>query len=262
MPMSDAINAQDKTKDFKLLKPKNDIVFQRLFNKDNEKITKAFVEALLDKKVDTIVINEDKELLGETIEDKTGILDLELNIDDREKVDVEIQLVNRSNFVERLLFYFSKLYSKEIERGKGYNQAKRVVLVAILDYNLELLSFTKEMETIWKLREEKNKEAVLTDAIEIHIISLNKVKNSYIENKTDLKAQWMLFLDDPNSKEVLEIMKKNKEIKEASVEVKKLSKDEKLQRLAFLREKAILDEKSIYGAGLEDGVKQGIEQRN
>ena len=57
-------------------------------------------------------------------------------------------------------------------------------------------------------------------------------------------------------------MKENEEIKEASVEVKKLSKDEKLQRLAFLREKAILDEKSIYGAGLEDGVKQGIEQRD
>ena len=254
--MSDKINAQDKSKDFKLLKPKNDIVFQRLFNKDNERITKAFVEALLDKKVDKIIINEDKELLGDTIKDKTGILDLELNIDDREKVDVEIQLVKKRNFAERLLFYFSKLYSKDIEKGRDYTQAKRVVLIAILDYDLELLKFIEEMETIWKLREEKRPELVLTDAIEIRIISLEKVKNMYLKNKDSSKAQWLLFLDDPNSKEVAEIMKENKEIKEASVEVHKLSKDEKLQRLALLKDKAIMDEKAAYGAGVDDGIKQ------
>ena len=33
-----------------LLQPKIDVVFQSLFNKDNIKITKSFVEALLEKK--------------------------------------------------------------------------------------------------------------------------------------------------------------------------------------------------------------------
>ena len=49
--------------DVKLLKPKNDIVFQSLFNQNNEKITKAFVQALIEEKIDKIVINQDKELL-------------------------------------------------------------------------------------------------------------------------------------------------------------------------------------------------------
>ena len=166
------------------------------------------------------------------------------------------------SILPNLLFYFSKLYSKDIEKGRDYTQAKRVVLIAILDYDLEMLKFIEEIETIWKLREEKHPELVLTDAIEIRIISLNKVKNMYLKNKGDSKAQWLLFLDDPNSKEVLEIMKENKEIKEASVEVHKLSKDEKLQRLALLKDKAIMDEKAAYGAGVDDGVKQGIELRD
>ncbi len=55
--------ADGQTKEKKLLKPKYDVVFQRLFNKDNERITKSFVEALLEKKVDKIIINDDKELL-------------------------------------------------------------------------------------------------------------------------------------------------------------------------------------------------------
>ena len=39
-----------------------------------------------------------------------------------------------------------------------------------------------------------------------------------------------------------------------------MSEDEKMQRLADLREKAIMDEKAIYAAGLDKGIAQGIEQ--
>ena len=54
----------------KLLKPKNDIVFQSLFTKNNAKITKAFVEALIGRKVKNIEINNEKELQREKPEDK------------------------------------------------------------------------------------------------------------------------------------------------------------------------------------------------
>ena len=61
-------------------------------------------------------------------------------------------------------------------------------------------------------------------------------------------------------------MKKNKDIEEAVVTVHEMSEDEKLRRLAFLREKAIMDEKAIrragYKRGLEAGMKDGMEKRN
>ena len=59
-------------------------------------------------------------------------------------------------------------------------------------------------------------------------------------------------------------MEKNEEIKEATVVVKQMSEDEKMQRLAFLREKAILDEKEIIetatNKGLREGMEKGIEK--
>ena len=91
-------------------------------------------------------------------EDKLGILDLELDINDREKVDIEIQLVDKSNIQERLLFYFSKLYYNEVKKGDDYKKAKRVVMVAILDYDFNLTKEIKRMETKWKLREENAKD--------------------------------------------------------------------------------------------------------
>ena len=250
--------------DVKLLKPKNDIVFQSLFNQNNEKITKAFVQALIEEKIDKIVINQDKELLREKPDDKLGILDLQVDVNDNEKIDVEIQLIEKENFADRLLFYFSKMYGREIKRGDAYNKAKRVVLIAIIDFKLALTETITEIETEWKLREKNRPELTLTNSIEIRIIELEKVRKYYGKNKNNIKAQWMLFLDDPNSKEVREIMEKNEEIKEATVVVKQMSEDEKMQRLAFLREKAILDEKEIVetatNKGLREGMEKGIEK--
>lgn len=94
-----------------LLKPKNDIVFQSLFNQKNEKITKNMISALLGEEITKITINETKELFREYPEDKLGILDLEAEINEKEKIDIEIQLVDRKNLAERLLKYFSRIYS-------------------------------------------------------------------------------------------------------------------------------------------------------
>ena len=230
---------------------------QRLFNKDNQKITKAFAEAMLDEKIHHMTINEDKELLSDTLDKKTGILDLQIDVNNTEKVDVEVQLVERSNLPERLLFYFSKLYLKGIGKGEDYRIAKRVVLIAIIDYNLKIEIEDKKMETIWQIVEKNHPKTILTNKFEIHILELEKVKEEYKKNKENKKAQWLLFLDDPETKEVKEIMEKNEDVKEAVIEVRKLSQDEQLQREAELREKAIMDEKAIYQAGLDNGKEEG-----
>lgn len=52
----------------------------------------------------------------------------------------------------------------------------------------------------------------------------------------------MMFLDNPNTEGVQEIMEENKEVKKAASILYEMSEDEKLQRLAELKEKYILDE--------------------
>lgn len=250
----------NKYKIEELLKPKNDIVFQSLFNQSNEKITKAFVEALIEKKIDKIKINDIKELYRENPQDKLGILDLEIDVDNEQKVDIEIQLVKREKFAERLLYYFSRLYANEIKIGDDYDKSKKVIIIAIIDYDLELTKELKKMTTKWKLREEENSKLILTDCLEVDIIELSKVREEYNKNKENEKAQWIMFLDNPNSKEVKEIMEKNEEIKDAVVTVHHMSEDEKLRKLAELREKAILDEKAIKRAAQKDGFKIGHKE--
>ena len=244
----------------KLLKPKIDIVFQSLFSKENIEITKSFAEAILEEKIESIIINEDKNLLRENIDDKLGILDLELDINNNKKVDVEIQLVEKKDFIKRLIWYFARLYGKQAKKGENYNKIKKVVLVAIIDFEIKETKELKEMETIWKIIETKNRDKILTEELEIHIIEMKKAREIYEKNKDNKKAQWIMFLNDPNSREVKEIMENNKGVKEAVVKVMELSEDEKMERLAFLREKAIMDEKAIRAAGFDRGYEEGKEK--
>ena len=137
----------------------------------------------MEENITKIEINTEKELYRERPEDKLGILDLEAEINNKEKVDIEIQLIDRKNLVERILYYFSKLYVSTIKKGQDYLSAQRVVIIAIIDYNLDLTKEIKEMETIWDIRERKNKNLMLTDKLELRIIELGKAKEEYEKNK-------------------------------------------------------------------------------
>ena len=138
-----------------LLKPKIDVVFQALFNQKNEDITKAFISDLLGEEIINIKINADKELLRDRPEDKLGILDLEAEINNSEKIDIEIQLIDRKNLAERLLFYWSRLYLSDIKRGDDYTVSKRTVVIAIIYYSFEK---TKEIEKIEEIAIKLKKE--------------------------------------------------------------------------------------------------------
>ena len=77
-----------------------------------------------------------------------------------------------------------------------------------------------------------------------------------------------MFLDNPNKEEVVQIMGENEHIRKAIDELEQVSGDEKLRRIAELREKAIRDEQAAmayakehgYNDGYEEGKKEGREQ--
>ena len=81
------------------------------------------------------------------------------------------------------------------------------------------------------------------------------------ENSQLLK--WLKFLENPESEEVEIYMKENVNMKEARTKLEGISEDARMQRIAELREKAILDEKEAkytgYMNGLEEGRKDGKE---
>ncbi len=248
----------EKNKETKTLSPKLDVVFQALFGEiGNERITKGFLETILKRKIESIDLSKNPILRREFKDDKLGVLDILAELDGKEKCNIEMQLIDQSNIIERILYYWSRLYTRQIKTGEDYSLLEKTIVILITDFEVKNL---KEMDyhSVWKIMDNKTGGKILTDKLEIDIIELPKIKGR--EKEKDKLLDWLYFLENPKSERVTEKMGENKEIKEATEKLDSLSEDERMQRIADLRLKAIMDEKAIYAKGLEDGERKREEE--
>ena len=250
-------NTKDEKNKVKLLSPKLDVVFQALFGEvGNERITKEFLEAILEKKIKEVDLSGNIVLRRENIEDKMGVLDVLAKINDNEYVNIEMQVADKDNLLERILYYWARVYTRNIKKSEDYIELKKTIEILIVDFEIKKL---KELEyhSKWKIIEEKNRKLILTDDLEIHIIETDKIKKLSEKEKDKELVKWIYFLEEPNGERVKEYMKTDKGIKEAKGKLEVMSEDERMQILADLRLKAIMDEKAIKRLGYKEGKSEG-----
>ena len=242
-----------------LLSPKYDAVFHALFRKGNENITKALIQDITEREYKIIDMDKNVIMYDGNVESKNEVLDLKVELDDGEICNLEIQLANKKNFKERMLDYWARLYSGQLDKGDDYTKLKRTILIAIVNFNIKEF-INEEYHTKWQIREERNKELILTNDFEIHIIEIEKAIKSLQENKQDKIAQWMSFFDNPNSMEVKVMSKENEDINEALEQLRRLSSNKQLREIIEREERIERDRRAELQFAIEEGLEQGREQ--
>ena len=251
---------ENKIRNNEILKPKNDVVFQTLFTRGKEKITKDLLEKILKIKIHKLELDKSKDLLNENKNDKNGRLDLRAVVNDNIECDIEVQLSIHEKMLPRFLLYWAKMYSANLQVGEKYEQLRRTISIIIVDKELPEFKTIKKTQTNWQIREEEYKSIILTSYFEIIIIELPKAIREYKTNKEDGALQWMMFLENPEDMEVTKIMEENENIKEAKEEVDRISQDDVLRRMAFKAELERMDNEQMMYEARRDGKKEGIEQ--
>ena len=248
---------QKQNKKIRRYPPKMDIIFQAIFGEvGSENITKDFLEKILKRKIEKISLDKNPILRRELKDDKLGVLDIITELDGKEKCNIEMQLIDKNNIIERMLYYWSKMYTRQIKAGDDYNKLEKTIVILIADFNIKGLEEV-EYHSTWKIIETNSaKKLILTDKFELDIIELSKIKGR--ENEKDQLLDWLIFLENPESERVTRKMKENENLKEAVEKLDRISEDEKMQRIIELREKAIRDEHAIYAKGVDDGIEKGI----
>lgn len=216
------------------LSVKRDIVFKRIFaHKGNEEFLTEFLSSLLNIKIKNIEIMHDIHLEKDIEDDKLGIIDVRAIINDNSIINIEIQLRNEFNIIERSTFYGSKLISDQLRKNDLYKDIKPVIVICILDYNF--FPFEEYInDTVMVLN--KHRKFNVNENMKYYYIELPKFRKSNY-NRESIINQWLTFIDSENSKELEEIMKKNNTIKKANDELEYLEGDEAFKRKVELREK-------------------------
>ena len=240
-----------------ILDPKNDVVFQKIFGSpENEEILISFLNALLSKtekeKIEKVEYVDTKLNNIDVADDKIGVLDVRVITDNGTHINIEIQLINRYNMIKRTLFYWSRLYSGQIKRGANYKDLNKTITINILNFNY---IDSEKYHNIYHLYEDEVKSQ-LTDLLEIQFVELPKFLNQNPDVDNSLNG-WLTFLTNPG-REGIEMSEPV--IGKAIAVLDFLSRDPETVRLAELRMKKILDERSMLEGAREEARKEGLKE--
>lgn len=239
-----------------LLDPKMDFVFKNIFGSEkNPKILISFLNATLKPKhLITSVEIKNTDINKDYIEDKFSRLDVKATTSNSEVINIEIQLKNEYNMIKRSLYYWSKLYSEQLNEGEDYSVLKRTICINIL--NFKYLK-TRKFHSGYRLKEIYSNEE-LTDVAEIHFIEIPKLEEGTDEK--DILVAWVEFLKDPESEKVRSLEMSIEEIRQAKDELIRMSNDDTQRQIYEMRAKTLKDKVSALNEAERKGIKKGLEE--
>ena len=242
---------------------RNDYAFKRVFGtEENKDVLQDLLECILDIPPDDIAGLEllDKELHKDSISDKTGVLDVKLRLKNNTIIDIEIQNRWNSEFIQRTIFYWAKMYTENLKTGEVYTKLPKCITINIVGEGFDLNSLIHSEYNVV----EKHINDRLSDELEIHFLNLAKVKEQDENTESDEKKKklynWLKFIetDDTEVRKMLAQESPMMAKANATIEVMEMSPKEKWlyeNRMKYEHDKA-----SWKHVGYQEGIEQGIER--
>ena len=180
----------------------NDYAFKRLLgSEENKPLLQDLLECILDLSPEDVSELElmDKELTKEDLSDKTGILDVKLQLTNGTVIDIEIQSSWNASFVKRTLFYWAKMYTADFKAGESYDSLHKCITINIIADPFPLNTAVHSQY----LLQEKEKHTMLTDVLEIHFLDLQAAKRLKEERKSQRSRliNWLKFIGTSDKEE-------------------------------------------------------------
>ena len=234
----------------------NNYAFRKTFK--NSYIARGFLIALLDLKeedvVDLEVIDPFEE--GESEEEKEGILDIKIYLNNNKKINIEMQNRYQKDWTERSVFYNCRMFTESFYHGQPYEDLEPCIHVGIL--NFDQMKSTGFHHHIKLLDIKTNEE--YSSKLQFHVVQLKQIESATEEEKQTELYYWARLLAAKDWGEVEKTIRGNPYREAVKNEMYKMSQDEKERYLYLREEMAVSDEVSRMRTAKKEGIEQGIER--
>ena len=240
--------------------PMYDVIFKCLFgNKENEKITKSFLEDVIGDEIESITTDCKLELQRNSAKDKKMEADIIAKDNQLRKYIIEMQRKVYDYLPDRFIGYLARAYIADIKVKEDYDTLTRTVMVIIMEENFANIKNIEKYHTIWNIREQDYPEKILSKKLEIHILELEKYKKQ--KKKTGQIDPWLEFFINPYGEEVINMARTYEELRAAVEQLNMLEADEEVRRLAdaeaWARYDKIHQEAETKAKARAEGLSEG-----
>lgn len=211
----------------------NDYLFRALLQKNNQ-VLKAILCALLHLNPEQVkkVSVENPIELGKSYEEKDFILDIKALLDDNLITNLEMQVINEHNWLDRSLSYLCRSFD-HLNNGDAYTQAKPAIQIGFL--NFTLFPEHPEFYATYSMMNEKTYQKY-SDKLRLIVVDLTQIKLATKEDRVYGIDQWAKFFKCKDWSELVMLAKENSDIQAAVGTVYQLSRDEKIRQQCEARE--------------------------
>ena len=175
-----------------VLNPRVDFAFKKLFgSEENKDILISFINAVVskdDQVVDVSLLNPYNN--KEHQSDRLSILDIKATDEKGRQYNIEMQITDQVHYNQRALYYWSRLYTSQLQEGDAFSELKKTISINVL--NFDYFDEETAYHNVFKVLHAQSHKSYFED-LELHFIELHKFDEDVSHIKTTLD-RWAKFL--------------------------------------------------------------------
>ena len=225
-----------------LLDIQSDYIFKRVFGVEkNKKLLISLINSILKGNPTVTDLEIRNTEISKIVKNNLTIyLDIKAEINPQEFVDIEIQVRNTGEIMERAVQYLAeiltlncrKLSEKEKEAGQRQTyKYPKVIGIWIMGENVTDRKDAVSEACVAFPPTERDEYQIITDKLRIFFVELQKFHPKHIDRKNMLDV-WMAFLKNPLNGDIQDVP----EVKEALDTLKEISADKDEREIYYLRQ--------------------------
>ncbi len=209
----------------------NDYMFRAVLQK-NQTVLRGLVGALLHLDPETLEVEiTNPIILGESFSNKDFILDINVIVNGKTRLNLEMQIVNYHNWKERSLSYLCRSFDR-VYKGDDYISAIPVIQISFLDF--DLFPENPEFCATYLMKNVKN-NMIYTDKMQLSVIELNRTALATEEDRRYELDKWVTFFKAKTWKELKDMAATNQYIEAAANTIFEINSDENIRELCRRR---------------------------
>lgn len=211
----------------------NDYMFRAILQQ-NSFVLKGLVSSLLHLKPENIISIEilNPIVLGESIESKEFVLDINILLNNSTQINLEMQISNQFNWSDRSLSYLCRSFD-QLFHSQDYSETKPVIHIGFLDFT----PFPDNLEfyATYKLLNVKNYHTY-SDKFVLSVVNLNHIDLATTEDKASQLDHWARLFKAKTWEEIKMIAKNSEYLSEASKTLYEMNADDMIREQCLYRQ--------------------------
>ena len=237
----------------------NDYMFRAVLQSNN-KVLRGLICSLLrlsESEVNSVVITNPI-VLATAVIDKEFRLDINVILNNKILINLEMQVTNQLNWRDRSVMYLCRSFD-QLNHGQDYESAKPAVHIGLLDYSLFIDQ--PEFYASYKLINVKSHQPY-SDGLTLNVLDLTRINLATEEDKKYNIHEWARLFKATTWEEIKMLASKDEYLQEAAEAIFRMSADDMVRKQCREREEHYQDLRNYERKIEQDRMEYEQNKRN